>query len=147
MSHTPPSSWISKNNMADYADLLAAENNKKPEPKPASPGTPAAAKQDTRPATKTPRQTDVRHDVTPSPRHDVNHRAWRDIIENTETLNSALRLTREERYEVEDMIQDLERKHKIKTSMNEVARLGLLLVIHDYKTNKQQSLLYKVKKS
>jgi hypothetical protein len=45
------------------------------------------------------------------------------------------------------MIQDLERTHKLKTSMNEVARLGLLSIIHDYKTNKQQSLLYKVKKS
>ena len=56
-------------------------------------------------------------------------------------------MTREERYEVEDIIQDLERKHKIKTSMNEVARLGLLSIILDYKQNKQQSLLYKIKKS
>jgi hypothetical protein len=133
--------------MADYADLLAAENNKKPETKPVSPGKPAPAKKETPPETKIPRQTAVRRDVTPSPRHEVNYRAWRDVIENTETLNSALRLTREERYEVEDMIQDLDRKHKIKTSMNEVARLGLLSIIHDYKTNKQQSLLYKVKKS
>ena len=133
--------------MADYADLLAAENNKKPEYKPVLPAKPTPGKKETRQETNTPGQTSVRHDVTPSPRHDVNYRAWRDIIENTETLNSALRLTREERYEVEDMIQDLERKHKIKTSMNEVARLGLLSVIHDYKTKKQQSLVYKVKKS
>ena len=89
----------------------------------------------------------LRHDVNTSPRHEVDYRAWRDIIENTETHNSALRLTREERYEVEDMIHDLDRKHKIKTSMNEVARLGLLSIIRDYKNNKQQSLLYKVKKS
>jgi hypothetical protein len=91
--------------MADYADLLAAENNKKPEYKPVLPAKPTPGKKETRQETNTPGQTSVRHDVTPSPRHDVNYRAWRDIIENTETLNSALRLTREERYEVEDMIQ------------------------------------------
>jgi len=31
--------------------------------------------------------------------------------------------------------------------LNSPARLGLLSIIHDYKKNKQQSLLYKVKKS
>jgi hypothetical protein len=45
------------------------------------------------------------------------------------------------------MIQGLERKHNVKTSMNEDARLGILSIIHDYKTNKQESLVYKVKKS
>ena len=82
-----------------------------------------------------------------SQHQDINYRAWRDVIENTETHNSALRLTRDERYAVEDMIQDLERKHKVKTSMNEVARLGILSIVHDYKKNKQESLVYKVKKS
>ena len=90
---------------------------------------------------------DTRHDVTTSRRQDVDYRAWKDIIENTETHNSALRLTREERYDVEDVISELERTHHIKTSMNELARLGLLSLIHDYKKNKHQSLLYKVKKS
>jgi hypothetical protein len=114
---------------------------------PVSPVEQTHSKKETAASTKTSRQTALRHDVTPSPRHEVNYRTWRDVIENTETLNSALRLTREERYEVEDMIQDLERTHQIKTSMNEVARLGLLSIIHDYKINKHQSLLYKVKKS
>jgi len=90
---------------------------------------------------------DTRHDVTTSMRQDINYRAWKDIIENTETHNSALRLTREERYEVEDVVSDLERTHHIKTSMNELARLGLLSLIRDYKQRKQQSLVYKVKKS
>ena len=80
-------------------------------------------------------------------RQDINYRAWKDIIENTETHNSALRLTREERYDVEDVVSDLERTHHIKTSMNELARLGLLSLIRDYKQRKQQSLVYKVKKS
>ena len=84
--------------------------------------------------------------MTPQ-RQDISYREWRDVIENTETHNSALRLTRDERYAVEDMIQDLERKHKVKTSMNEVARLGILSIVHDYKKNKQGSLVYKVKKS
>jgi hypothetical protein len=69
------------------------------------------------------------------------------LIENTETHNSALRLTRKERYDVEDVVSDLERTHHIKTSMNELARLGLLSILRDYKQRKQQSLVYKVKKA
>ena len=134
--------------MADYADLLAAEANKKPEQNPPSSG---AVSIDKKPQTSVPKTThptkDVRHDVMTSQQHNVNYRSWRDIIENTETHNSALRLTREERYQIEDIIQDLERTHKIKTSMNEVARLGLLVVIDDYKKHKRDALIYKVKKS
>ena len=134
--------------MADYADLLAAESNKHPAQKPAPPES-QEGKEKLAASTEQPqkRVNEPRHDVTTSGRQDVDYRKWRDIIENTETHNSALRLTREERYEVEDMIKELERKHKIKTSMNEVARLGILSIIHDYKANKQESLVYKVKKS
>ena len=133
--------------MADYSELLAAENDKNPQNKPVSPVKPSPKKKESTQPLKEASASEVIHDVMTSSHHDVHYRAWRDIIENTETHNSALRLTREERYEVEDTIQDLERKHKIKTSLNEVARLGLLSIIHDYKKNKQQSLLYKVKKS
>ena len=134
--------------MADYADLLAAEANKKPEQNPPSSGAVIADKKPQRTTPKTTHQTkDVRHDVMTPQNDDVEYRSWRDIIENTETHNSALRLTREERYQIEDMIQDLERTHKIKTSMNEVARLGLLAVIADYKKHKRDALIYKVKKS
>jgi hypothetical protein len=137
--------------MADYADLLAAEKKQsgkppaKPVNAPVKTGTsePATAKKETVEESKQA----SRHDVTTSSHHDVNYRAWRDVIENTETQNSALRLTREERYEIEDLVSDLERKHKIKTSMNELARLGLLHILHDYKTNKTESLVFKVKKS
>jgi hypothetical protein len=90
---------------------------------------------------------EARHDVTTSARQNVDYRAWKDIIENTETHNSALRLTRKERYDVEDVVSDLERTHHIKTSMNELARLGLLSILRDYKQRKQQSLVYKVKKA
>ena len=134
--------------MADYADLLAAEANKKPEQNPPSSGAVIADKKQQKETPKTTHQTkDVRHDVMTPQNDDVDYRSWRDIIENTETHNSALRLTREERYQIEDMIQDLERTHKIKTSMNEVARLGLLAVIADYKKHKREALIYKVKKS
>ena len=87
------------------------------------------------------------NDVITSLRHDVNLRAWRDIIENTETHNSSLRLTTEEGEQIEDLITNLKRKYKIKTSLNEVARLGLLHIVQDFKKNGEDSLVYKVKKS
>ena len=87
------------------------------------------------------------NDVTTSSRHDVSYREWRDIIENTETHNSALRITNEERYDVEDLVSELRRKYKVKTSMNELARLGLLYIVQDFKKNKTKSLIHNVKKS
>jgi hypothetical protein len=86
-------------------------------------------------------------DVITSLLQDVNMRQWRDTIENTQTRGSSLRLTNEEIYAVEDVIQDLERLLNIKTSMNELAHLGLLFLMHDFKQNGEKSLVYKVKKS
>jgi hypothetical protein len=86
-------------------------------------------------------------DVMTSVLQDVNMRGWRDTIENTETRGSSLRLTNEEIYAVEDVIQDLERLLKIKTSMNELARLGLLFLVHEFKKHGEKSIVYKVKKS
>ena len=86
-------------------------------------------------------------DVMTSLLQDVNLRDWRDTIENTQTRGSSLRLTNEEIYAVEDVIKDLERLLNIKTSMNELARLGLLFLIHDLKQNGEKSLVYQVKKS
>jgi hypothetical protein len=91
--------------------------------------------------------TDVTHDVMTSQLQEVNLKKWQEIIEDTETQNSALRLTSEERYVVEDVVSELRRKHAIKTSMNEVARLGLLVLMHDFKKNKKESIIYKVKKA
>jgi hypothetical protein len=87
------------------------------------------------------------HDVMTSSRQDVNLRKWRDIIEDTEVHNSALRLTNEERYDLEDLVSELRRKYKIKTSMNEIARLGLLYIVDDFKKDKHNALIIKVKKS
>ena len=87
------------------------------------------------------------NDVMTSSLHDVDLRAWRDTIENTETHNSSLRLTTDEGEHIEDLITDLKRKFKIKTSLNEIARLGLLHIVQDFKKNGENSLIYKVKKS
>jgi hypothetical protein len=87
------------------------------------------------------------NDVVTSLLQDVNLREWRDTIENTETRGSSLRLTNDEIYAVEDLLKDLKRQLKIKTSINEIARLGLLFLIHDFKKNGDKSLIYKVKNS
>jgi hypothetical protein len=91
--------------------------------------------------------TDVMHDVMTLQISDINLKKWQEVIENTETQNSALRLTSEERYAVEDVVNELRRKYGIKTSMNEIARLGLLLLIHDFKQQKKAALIHKVKKA
>jgi len=87
------------------------------------------------------------HDVTTSVRHDVKYRKWREIIEETESHNSSLRITNEEKYAVKDLIDELERKYKVRTSLNEIARLGLLYIIEDFKKERLESLVIKVKKS
>ena len=86
-------------------------------------------------------------DVATSSLHDANLRVWRDMIENTETHNSSLRLTTEEGEHIEDLITDLKRTYKIKTSLNEIARLGLIHIVQDFKKHGENSLIYKVKKS
>jgi hypothetical protein len=86
-------------------------------------------------------------DVMTSARHDVNHRTWRDVIENTETHNSSFRITNNEKYAVRDLVDELERKFIVKTSLNELARLGLLYILDDFKKDKLNSLIIKAKKS
>jgi hypothetical protein len=108
---------------------------------------PAVSHETSSPSQNTKAQADTphaHHDAVTSVLHDVNLRVWREIIENTETHNSALRITSEERFAVEDIVNELRRKEKIKTSMNELIRLGLLFLIHDFKTNKRASLVYQV---
>jgi hypothetical protein len=115
-----------------------SENNRKPK----SPFPPPSRKASEKKETKS-----IMTDVMTSSLHDVNLRVWKDTIENTETHNSSLRLTTEEGQDIEDLITDLKRKYKIKTSLNEVARLGLLYILQDFKKHRENSLVYKVKKS
>ena len=77
----------------------------------------------------------------------IDLRAWRRGFENTETRNSALRLTSAERDRVEDLVRDLWRKHMVRTSMNEVARLGLRVIERDFTRSGSTSLVYRVKRS
>lgn len=90
---------------------------------------------------------DVMIDVMTSHLPEVNFKKWQEIIEDTETQNSALRLTSNERYDIEDVINELRRQYGIKTSMNEIARLGLLVLLSDFKERKKDSLIHRVKKA
>lgn len=101
----------------------------------------------TPPPSRTPRRHDVTDDVTTSLLAGVDLAGWREIISETETHNSALRLSAKERDAVEDLVRDLRRKKRIKTSMNELVRLGLLVLLHDFAERKEQSIVYRVKKS
>jgi hypothetical protein len=125
---------------------------------PTKPNAPAR-KQTERPVTPpsapTPPSADtstaVRHDVTaptgPPALVDLDYRRWRDTIENTQTAGSALRLTAAERERIEDLVRDLRRGHRIKTSMNELARLGLLVLEHDFRRDPERSVIRRVKDS
>src|SRR5690349_5132387 len=52
---------------------------------------------------------DVMLDVTTAMLEDVDLKRWREQIEDTETQNSSLRLTSQERYVIEDVIRELQR--------------------------------------
>lgn len=91
--------------------------------------------------------TDVMGDGMTSRLQDVNLKEWQAVIENTETQNSALRLTSAERYAIEDVVHELRRQYGIKTSMNEIARLGLLVLLTDFKQYKKASVIHQVKKA
>ena len=97
--------------------------------------------------TRTPRRHDVVGDVVTSVLAGVDLAAWREVVSDTETHSSALRLSAAERDAVEDLVRDLRRAKRIKTSMNELARLGLLLLVHDFRTREEESIVYRVKKS
>ena len=125
-----------------HTPLSLPDNSDKTIKSPTPESPPPARKQSNKKVNKA-----ATNDVMTSSRHDVNLRVWRDTIENTETHNSSLRLTTEEGEQIEDLITNLKRKYKIKTSLNEVARLGLLHIVQDFKKNGEDSLVYKVKKS
>jgi len=73
--------------------------------------------------------------------------SWRETIDNTELHNSALRISRLERQSIEDLVILLRRKYGIKTSMNELARIGLLVLAHDVNKRDKKSIIHRVKKS
>ena len=105
-----------------------------------------------------PRTPHAKTDVTDSPRHDARHDVvtsvvpddlsrWRKILANTELHNSALRLSAQERDDIEDCVLLLRRTLGIRTSMNELARLGLLLLVRDVRIRKGTSVICGVKQS
>jgi hypothetical protein len=88
-----------------------------------------------------------RRDVMTSSRQEISLKKWREIIETTETHNSSLRMTNDEKFAIEDLLSELQRKYKIKTSLNELARLGMLYLIDNFKKDKPNALIIKVKKA
>ena len=122
--------------------LSSTDNSDKTLKSPMHESSPPARKQSNKKVYKS-----ATNDVMTSSLHDANLREWKDTIENTETHNSSLRLATEEGEHIEDLITGLKRKYKIKTSLNEIARLGLLHIVQDFKKNGENSLIYKVKKS
>lgn len=112
----------------------------------ATEAAPRPERRSTRTPARTPRRTDVTDDVVTSLLAGVDLSKWRELIGNTETHNSAFRLSAAERDAVEDLVRDLRRTKRVKTSMNELARLGLLLLIHDFRTRGEQSVVFRVKK-
>lgn len=90
---------------------------------------------------------DAMNDVVTSLLEGVDVSRWRELLAGTETHNASLRLSALERDEVEDLVRDLRRADHIRTSMNELARLGLLLLVHDFRRRGKKSVINRVKKS
>ncbi len=63
----------------------------------------------------TPRTAASQQSRKPASSEESQERVWRDIVQDTETHNTAFRLTSRERDQIEDLVLDLRRKHKIKT--------------------------------
>ena len=88
--------------------------------------------------------------TTPSPisaRPYNKYELWGEIISDTNTQNTTMRLTSEESNKVGDFTRNLRRKKKIRISMNELARLGLLFLMDDFNDNGDKSVVAKVKKT
>ena len=112
-----------------------------------TPAPKTAIKADVTPAGNQHVATHAVDDVTTSSLHDVDLRRWRDTVANTETHSSALRMTAAEREAIEDLVRDLKRGHGIKTSMNELARIGLLVLAHEFRQLGASSVIARVKKT
>ena len=141
-------------------DALSQLESQQPKPAADSPTVRQATSQvATAPISKrnvvTPRRHDAvtgvnqpgAHGVSVSVLEGVDLDGWREVLANTETHSSTYRLTEGERRLAEDLVRDLWRTYRIKTSMNELARLGLMLLEHDFRRRKSQSIINDIKKS
>lgn len=136
--------------MGIYDELSQLDSTQAPTPKtPAKPAAPVLQriKAPAATASRPQRRHDVMEDVVTSLLEGVDRGEWREMIANTETHSSAFRLSSAERDAVEDLVRDLRRVKRVKTSMNELARLGLMLLIHDFRKRGDKSIVYRVKKT
>lgn len=136
--------------MGIYDELSQLDSAQAPTPKTSakqSAPMPQRTKASVATASRPQRRHDVTEDVVTSLLKDVDLGEWREVIANTETHSSAFRLSSAERDAVEDLVRDLRRVKRVKSSMNELARLGLLLLIHDFRKRGDKSIVYRVKKT
>lgn len=94
-------------------------------------------------ASKTARQTDNTHSV---PTGDQLRRL-RDVLLEDHPVHNTFRYSQDSLDAVRDIVYELEVKRGIKTSRNDVMRLGLAWLVDDYRTRREQSVLVQVLKA
>ena len=92
--------------------------------------------------TKKVEKTTTQSPIRPHNKYEL----WGEIITDGSTQNTTMRLTSEESDKVSDFTRNLRRNKKIRISMNELARLGLLFLIDDFNDNGDKSVVARVKK-
>lgn len=71
---------------------------------------------------------------------------WRKKLDDKTGSNSSLRIPKDEKRPVEDMLTDLERRYGYSISMNDLARLGLMLLTNDFKRKRSRALVLEILK-
>ena len=79
-----------------------------------------------------------------SPADDV--RRLRETLGEDHPVNNTFRYSQESLDAVRDVVYELEVKRNIKTSRNDIMRLGLAWIVDDYRVNGADSLLVAVLK-
>lgn len=77
----------------------------------------------------------------PSPlNHEVLNSIWKDVSERA-TITNAFRYTAQELIQLTDILYEITKRHGIKMSKQDIARLGLNAVLWDYQARGDSSLL------
>jgi hypothetical protein len=71
-------------------------------------------------------------------------KAWRKKLSDKTGSNSSLRIPEGEKRPVEDMVIELRRRYGYQVSINDLARLGLIMFTHDFRRRKSKSLILEV---
>jgi len=90
--------------------------------------------------------TPSNHDTTVSRYHDSMIQAVKSALRQFGKEAATHRFTPEEKRAVADIIYSYSRQG-LKTSENEIARIGVNFILNDYKDNGEESLLHRVLKA